>query len=413
MVRVEVEALIAGVAAAVLSFAFALIAFHGETEPIWADWDGWSIGKSSVIAVGVLGMASAVTGYWRSRRLPGHEWRLELPSWKFTLDAVVVAVVHTSLAALATAVLVYVAQLAFRTLSIDPVDASVMTGVVSGFAAYVLYLAVARLTTVSLSQRMFLFVGVGILASMATSTDPVWWRYHISHLGALGDRPSISFNAILVIAGAIVTTFALYVDRDIRNLRAAGVLRYGWAPPFISALFIAMGIALAGIGFVPVNVSVLVHNTFSIGLTGVFGLLMLSSPVALRGMPWQFFAATLGFLLALAGCGWLYLGIGYMPLTTFELIAFGILFCWISMLVRFLAALLDTGVETTESAAGRTAAPAPAAAAARTASAVRPAPATEAADADDRAVTDGDAGDAESAAVPPRPPLPSDTGLRR
>lgn len=343
-ITVEVEALVAGVVAALLGAGFALIVFGGTSVPIWADWDWnhWSIGMVAVVSVSVLGTVSAVIGYWRSRRLPGQQWRLELPSWKFTLDAIVVAVVHTALGALATAILMFVVQLAFRRLSIDHIDAAIGCAIATGFAAYILYLAVSKLTTVSLSQRMFLFVGVGILASMATSTDPIWWRYHISHLGALGDRPSISFNAVLIVAGVLVTTFALYVDRDIRNLHDAGVIRYRWSPPVVSALFIAMGLALAGIGFVPVNVSVVIHNSFAIALTVFFGILMLVSPLLLRGMPWQFFLATLGFLAVLVLATWLYHGIGYLPLTSFELIAFGVLFGWISMFVRFLAALLET-----------------------------------------------------------------------
>ncbi|WP_141898489.1 DUF998 domain-containing protein [Paramicrobacterium agarici] len=341
-IRIEVEALLAGIAAALITIAFAFIVFGGMSVPIWTDWEWgrWSIGMVSVSAVVVLGTIAAGVGYWRSRRLDGQEWRLELPSWKFTLDALVVAIVHTALGALAAAVLLFVVQLAFRRLTIDPVSASIGCGVVTGLAAYMLYLAVSRLNTVSLSQRMFLFVGVGLLTAMATSTDPVWWRYQISALGAYGNRPSISFNAILIIAGILVTTFALYVDRDIRNLHTARVIRYPFAAPLVSTLFIAMGVALAGIGFVPVNVSVDVHNVFAIGLSALFGLLMLVSPIALRGMPLPFFAATLGSLLLLIGATWLFYGPGLLPLTNYELIAFGVLFAWITMFVRFLAAML-------------------------------------------------------------------------
>ncbi|SEB86602.1 hypothetical protein SAMN04489806_1985 [Paramicrobacterium humi] len=401
-VKVETEALVAGVIAGFIGGVFAVIVFGGKSAAIWANWEwgSWSIGMVSVVAVAVLGTVSAGFGYWRSRRLPGQEWRLALPWWKFTLDAIVVAVVHTALGALATALLLYVVQLAFRRLSIDPVSASIGCAIVVGLAAYMLYLAVSRLNTVNLSQRMFLFVGVGLLTAMATSTDPVWWRYQISVLGAYGNRPSISFNAILIAAGALVTTFALYVDRDIRNLHAAGVIRYRPAASVVSGLFIAMGVALAGIGFCPVNVSIVVHNTFAIGLSALFGILMLVSPIVLRGMPLPFFLATLGGLLLLALATWLFYGIGFLPLTNYELIAFGVLFAWITMFVRFLAALLDAReaapagetTETTETTGGSDAAAAqlPGSALPRTA----PLPEH----------------------VPPRPatlPDPHDTGLQR
>lgn len=428
-INVEVEALLAGLAAGLLGGGFAAVVFGGKSAPIWSDWEWghWSIGMAAVIAVAVLGTVSAAIGHWRSRRLEGQEWRLELPSWKFTLDAIVVAVVHTALAALATAILLFVVQLAFRRLTIDPVSASIGSAIVTGLASYILYLAVSRLTTVKLSQRMFIFVGAGLLSAMATSTDPIWWRYQISVLGAFGNRPSISFNAVLIVAGVLVTTFALYVDRDIRNLHDARLIRYRWAAPIVAALFIAMGIALAGIGIVPVNVSVFVHNIFAISLSGLFGILLLVSPIVLRGMPWAFLITTVGFLLVLALATWLFYGVGYLPLTNYELIAFGVLFGWISMFVRFLAVLLDVG---------ETDAASPGVARSQT---LRPnasqpvvSQQSEAPNADRESVTLSQSAqsaqpaqpaqpDAEGRAaplpddVPPRPPLPTphDTGLRR
>lgn len=108
----------------------------------------------------------------------------------------------------------------------------------------------------------------------------------------------------------------------------------------MSTLFVMLGLALAGIGAVPINLSVVVHNVFSSGASIVFALMLLSVPVALRGMPWQFFVVTAGFFVALVGAGLLHFVLNYFNLTAFELVAYIILFGWIAVFVRFLAAFL-------------------------------------------------------------------------
>jgi hypothetical protein len=108
----------------------------------------------------------------------------------------------------------------------------------------------------------------------------------------------------------------------------------------VSTLFVIMGVTLAGIGLVPLNVSIVAHNVFSGGTTLVFGVLLIAAPVLMRGLPWQFFLVTFVFLLALVGAALLHFGINYFNLTAFELVAFVILFGWIAVFVRFLAAVL-------------------------------------------------------------------------
>lgn len=210
----------------------------------------------------------------------------------------------------------------------------------TGLATYAVYLSVSKLTTVTMSQLLVVFMTLGTFASMSISTDPHWWRYHFSHLGTFGDRGSSLFNVTLIVAGVLVTTFALYVDRDLRLLHERGVIRSRRSASAVSTLFVLLGIALAGIGIIPINLSVVVHNVFSAGASIVFAAMLLSAPVVLRGMPWQFFLVTGGFLLALIGAGLLHFVLNYFNLTAFELVAYIILFGWIAVFVRFLAAVL-------------------------------------------------------------------------
>ncbi|GAB3618078.1 hypothetical protein GCM10027416_26350 [Okibacterium endophyticum] len=339
-IRIETEALIAALIAGLAGGVFAAIAFWGRHVPIWGDifLEG-SVGAIGVTGMVVAGLVSSVVSYWRSRWLPEQSWRRRLPTWKTVLDAGAVALVHTAIAVFAAGTLFFVLQLAFRRLTVDGYTATIGVALAMALSAYGLYLAVSQLTTESMSQRLLLFMTVGVLLSMATSTDPIWWRYHFSHLGTFGDQPSIVFNATLIIAGLLVTTFALYVSRDIRRLARRRIVRFEWSARVISAFFIAMGIALAGIGLVPINLTIIGHNVFAGGTVILFGVLLLATPIMLWGMPAALGITALGFFAALAASAWL-ASIGYFNITAFELVAFVIMFGWIALFVRFVSAVL-------------------------------------------------------------------------
>ena len=336
-VRTETEAAIGALAAGLLAALFAAIAFVGKLTPIWG---GWSVGAAAMCSVGVAALIASVVGYWRSRNQPGQRWRLTLPSWKFVVDTAAVAVVHVAIAAIVTFGAFSILQEGFRDLLVDAYAAIAGVAVGTGLATYAVYLSVSKLTTVTMSQLLVVFMTLGTFASMAISTDPHWWRYHFSHLGTFGDRGSSLFNVTLIVAGVLVTTFALYMDRDLRLLHERGRIAYRWSARAESALFVTLGVMLAGIGTIPINLSVVVHNVFSLGTSIVFGVMLLTAPFILRGMPWQFFLVTLGFFAALGGAAVLHFQVKYFNLTAFELVAYIILFGWIAVFVRFLAAVL-------------------------------------------------------------------------
>jgi hypothetical protein len=146
------------------------------------------------------------------------------------------------------------------------------------------------------------------------------------------------------VAGALVTTFAMYVSRDLRTLLRRHVVRYRWSAPTYAALIIVLGALLAGIGIVPENVNMNAHNSIAAATSCTFGIMLALTPIALRGMPWSFILLTCGCLAVLVSDVLLYLNASYFNLTAFETVAFAILFGWISILVRFMAAMLGRGV---------------------------------------------------------------------
>jgi len=342
VVGLESEAVIAGSIAAGVGAIFGAIVFAGTNPTIWG---GFSLGLGSAIAVLVLSIVTSYVGYWRSRHLPGQEWRQHISSWKFILDATTVAAVHSVIAGIATIVTFILLQMSFQGLRVDGWTSVVGVAAATGLTSYYIYLSVSRINTSKMAGLLVIFMTVAVLTSMATAQDPLWWEYHFSQLGTFDDRSSGLFNITLIIAGGLVTTFALYLYRDIEALFAAGVLAHRWAARAISVTFIIMGIMLAGVGAFPVDVNLVIHNTSAIGMAVSFLLILISSPWVLKGMPWTFFAVSGGFLAGMLLAVYLFAVTQYFNLTAFELVAFVIIFGWISTFIRFLSATVEQTAE--------------------------------------------------------------------
>lgn len=135
--------------------------------------------------------------------------------------------------------------------------------------------------------------------------------------------------------------FSLYLDRDLAALAEQGELANPRARRIITTGFVIAGFSLSGIGAVPVSVSILVHNTFAAGTLLVILGMMLLSGWLLRGLPWPILVMTYGFVLAIVGAVLLWQPVQYFNLTAMELVAFALVFAWVSVLIRMLAARLE------------------------------------------------------------------------
>jgi hypothetical protein len=333
---IETEALSGGVIVAIVAAIVAAIVLAGG---VWPLWGGWSVGAVAAVSVTLSGLGLGAAGYWRSRNLPGQEWRHGLKPWKFSVDVATVAAVHAIIAGILTVVTFAMLQRSFEGLVVDGFTATGATAASAGLAGYWIYLSVSAITTSRLATLLVFFMASATLASMATAQDPQWWEYHFSQLGTADDFSSSLFNLALIVAGAFVTTFALYVDRDLTTLVRQGVLVNAWAPRYVSIVFVVMGVMLAGVGLFPLTVSVALHNSCAIGMSLSFLTLLATSPWALKGMPARFFWFCGGAGALILGGALLFEPVGYYNLTAFELLAFATIFGWISVFIRFVDAL--------------------------------------------------------------------------
>jgi len=279
---------------------------------------------------------TSVVGYWRGRALPGGEWRRSVASPITAASFLGVILVHTLLSVLATLVTYLIVSLGFRGLRLEPFWSILLMGTTAGVTAWIVYLSVSQLTTVRMSNLLMAFVGLGTLTSMVTASDPDWWRTHFSHLGTFHDLSSLLFNGTLVVGGLLVTAFAIYVSNDMRPIVAAGRLRNRRSPSFVASMFVMMGVMLAGVGLVPVNVSLLIHNLCASGMAVAYAALLAGGPWMLRGMPRVYFLSSALFFAGVLVSVILF-ATGYFGLTAFEIIVFALIFGWISVFIRFLS----------------------------------------------------------------------------
>jgi hypothetical protein len=295
-----------------------------------------SFGEASALAAGAVTAISTSTGYWRSRHSAGQEWRLTLAPWKFGVNAVSVVLVHTILAILATIAGYFILGQGFIGLTMVPFWAAVLLAINLGLAAHFSYVSASRMTTQRMSSLLMAFILIGALTAMVTTPDPEWWKLHFSHLGTFEDSVSSwIFNGTLIAGGLLVTTFGVYVAHDMHALVDRGILKRANAPRIVSVVFVVMGIMLAGVGLVPVDVNMAIHNLSATGMALVFLGLLISAPRVLRGMPRTFFLVTWGFLAALILSIVLFLTL-FFGLTAFEIIVFALVFAWIAVFIRFL-----------------------------------------------------------------------------
>lgn len=176
-------------------------------------------------------------------------------------------------------------------LLVPPFWTTVAMAVTLGLTVYLVYPSVSSMTTQRMSTLLMAFVAIGTLTAMVTSTDPEWWKIHFSHLGSFWSISGLVFNGTLVVGGVLVSAFGFHLAHDVHQLVNAGVLR-DTSVRFVRTSFVIMGAMLAGVGLVPVNVSLLFHNLFAAGLAVVYLVLLLGGPWMLRGMPRAYFIAS-------------------------------------------------------------------------------------------------------------------------
>ncbi|MCC2593030.1 hypothetical protein LKO27_06335 [Tessaracoccus sp. OS52] len=268
-------------------------------------------------------------------------WLRRLPLWRKLLDVAGLALVHGAFSFLGTAALFSVFAEAFSGLETDRWAGAFLVSLACGVCAYASAGNATSMTTESLSVLVAVFLVVGATASALYASDESWWQHHFSALGAAADASGVVFNFTLILTGVVLTTVADFLTHDL-SVWAEREGERRWKVTFVRLSLIALGALLAGVGLVPVSLSLFWHNLVTYALIGVFVLALLGAPLLFRRLPGGFWVVTVVVVVLIAAAVFLHLGIGYLNITAFELAAVGVVFGWLLLFIRTVAAAAAT-----------------------------------------------------------------------
>ena len=332
--RREVRAFAAAAIAVVVAAVTGLIAFHDTVRLLRAV----SPGSVGIVLATVAAAISAVTEYPRSPLPPIPGW----PRWAVRTQAVInalaIALVHAGITVLMVGLLTSILVRGFLGLEVDAFTSIMITVLLAAVAGYGGTLSGGDLTTSRLSGLFSVFMTGGIVVAMLTTSDAEWWQLHFSELGAGSGISVIIFNFTLVVGGMLLASLASLMAPALEAWASAAPPSHTRNTALIGWAFVAIGACLAGVGLVPVDKNLIIHNTFATGMAVVFGGVLIGLRWILDGFSKAFLLFSDIVLMGIALSAILFWPVQYYNLAAFELVAAGIIFAWLIIFLRHLDA---------------------------------------------------------------------------
>ncbi|KRA24859.1 hypothetical protein ASD65_10800 [Microbacterium sp. Root61] len=322
----ESFALTLGAFAFAISAAVAAFVFWGRELPI----DGrHSLGDFTAMA----GAVAAAVGFAISRLLPrraaaADPQDAEGAKYRW-FDLIALSAAHGAIALLGWIGVATILEHSFVGATVYASPAVALAATATALSAYLSFLSGAALSPRHLSLVLAVFLVVGMVTAMLSSTDPLWWQMNLSALGITHDISSLTFNVTLIVSGVLVTTIARFgtaslPSATVLDRRRRGVMR---------VLFVLLGALLACVGIFPVDRFFLIHNTVATGMTVAFAALVIGLPWLVPSMPKVFVAlgfVYVGVIVVLA----VLFAVGVYNLTAVELVSALLIFSWIILFLR-------------------------------------------------------------------------------
>lgn len=334
---IESRAIYAAYIGGGVGFVTALVSFWGRDISLFSR--GLSLGFVGSILGGIVGL---VTFLVVSAKLDDRVEKSSLGQYvKDNITTWSLALVHGLLVFVTYALLFYIVNESFRDAYIDVWAASAIIALSTGFAAYIVFLSGSTMTAVRVAMLLALFLLSGTFISMMTANDPHWWYLHFSSLGAGGGVSGYAFNGTLIIAGLVIIALSRYITQDFNQLKHDEVVSQEVKVGILQTLLIGIGLGLAGVGAFVYNEFPTIHNSSAGGMAVLFLAIVVLLPILTPGFTRAFFVASYSLLGALLVSVWLFVRVHYLNLTMFELLAAAIIFTWLVMFVRHVAAVAN------------------------------------------------------------------------
>jgi MFS family permease len=287
-----------------------------------------SVATVTSILVAVLGGAAFATAYVRLARRTVR-WRRRPMVWRVR-DAAALTIAAAAMAAMAALAAYTVFQRMFQGLLLGRIAATLMTSMTVAAGCYLLTVIAQGMDSSGVAGLLGSFLAAGAVASTLSADDPGWWQSNFSALGVSTESSASAFNFTVITAGVVLTTLADFLALDLE--RWPGVTRR--IVRVIRVLLIVIGLALIGLGTIPVDQSRLFHDINAVTVIVGFGGLILAAPILLRGLPRPFLVST-GLLGALiVGIVGLWKPFHVYNFTAVELLSVLVIFAWLALFSR-------------------------------------------------------------------------------
>jgi hypothetical protein len=299
-----------------------------------------SIATVTSILVVVLGGAAFATAYVRVARGTSR-WRRRPMIWRIR-DAAALTIASASMAAMAALAAFGVFQRMFQGLLLGRIAATLMAAMTVAAGCYLLTIIAQEMSSSGVAVLLGAFLAAGVVASTLTADDPGWWQKNFSALGVTTESSASAFNFTVITAGIVLTTLADYIADDLK--RWPGVTRR--VVRVIRILLIVIGLALIGLGSIPVDQSRLVHDINAVSVIVGFGGVILVAPILLRGLPRPFLLSTAVLGALILGIVALWKPFHVYNFTAVELLSVLIIFAWLGLFARTVGTGPPAQVET-------------------------------------------------------------------
>lgn len=283
---------------------------------------------SAVILLGELsGMLSFLITYIQEvRRQPNSLKRKT--SWR-VFPALLIA--FAIILAFITSGFFWAINYLFQNVTFDLFTSVVLFVLFDAIINFLMIYAALSISTLFITAIFVMTMIGGVLIAMVTNSSRLWWQYNLSFLGTDGALDAWQFNATLILAGLIWIALVDYLFVPLQQ-----VMRGNHRLIALRVLLTLAAISLAGIGAFPNNAGQLhfIHDQIANGLVYFILILMAGNRWLLPNAPREFMVTSyvIGSILVVTML--LFQVVGYLSLTAFEIIAFGLTLSWILLLLQ-------------------------------------------------------------------------------
>lgn len=304
----------------------------------------WNETAVSIIGEGSIGMAVLITGVVLTLLIfpPAYVYGLKkhrekISNKQLVFNIITLTVAVAIMVAMVTVLGAALMNNAFKGLELDKYTSAAIVGLYSGILVYALVPAAIEMNTPKIVRVFSVVMVCGVMLSMLTAGNPQWWQENFSSLGSQTGISAIAFNFTLILSGFILITLCSHLLDDVKHIKSPK----GKEPNIrlLKILFVFIGLCMAGVGFFPYADTPLMHNLSAYSMVLGFGVMIIGLKKILPFIDAAFLTNSLFILGFIAVCYILFTRVGYLNLTAFEMIAFGVTFAWLLMFTRKISSL--------------------------------------------------------------------------